>query len=420
MKQKIVHALVVFGLMVISGCGAGMNGEYSPPAQTATSTEMIGQVMEWHYQTPPLREATNTRTITPTRTITLTRTIPPTPEDTPTVSPEYMDMQGYIMFDLEITGSQGVDHMMYIFQFPNQSIMGFLHGVFQDETNGVFIIWSDGTRLWPVGIMGTGGETPCLTSDLFYWGTSSATFLPNGDVVFLKGAPGSLRIVQIDTYYRDETVIAEEADLPAQPISFLLPIENNRLLWAGGTCSAQFECEFDDGIFMTDLQTGNTTSLPGVLDAELASDGERIAYTMQTEDEHSQLVVSPVQDLQGGFTVLDFEQARISDFTWFGSNIGAIVESDGSLQYYFIDLSTGSVEVVAVVHGTNGRVFGSPDESNLLFTAAERLPDGTYRIGLRLWNVETHEITLYENLLGEPSQDPIEITNLMWPYYPMR
>jgi hypothetical protein len=171
------------------------------------------------------------------------------------------------------------------------------------------------------------------------------------------------------------------------------------------------------GFFLTDLETGNTTSLPGILDAELAVDGERIAYTVQTEDEHSQLVISPVLDLQGGFTVLDFEEARISDFTWFGSNMGAIVESGDTLQFYFIDLSTGSVDVLAVVQGMNGRVFEAPDESNLLFTATERLPDGTYRVGLWLWNVETHEFTIYEDLLGEPSQNLVEITNLLWPYY---
>jgi hypothetical protein len=241
MKRQFAYALFIFGLLLMTGCGTGMNEDYSIPSQT----NIAGQVMEWHFQTPPLGGATNSRTTTPTRTITLTRTITPTPENTPTFSPQQMDMQGYIMFDTMITESQGVDHQMYIFQFPNQSIMYFLHGVFQDDIYGSFIIWSEGSELWPVVMGGSGGETPCLTSDLFFWGASAATFLPNGDVVFLKGVPGSLRIVRIDTYYRDEAVIAEESDLPAQPVSFLLPVENDRLLWVGGTCAAQFECEYD-------------------------------------------------------------------------------------------------------------------------------------------------------------------------------
>jgi hypothetical protein len=357
-------------------------------------------------------------------------TLTPSPEPTPTLQSAPVvvrDPSGAVggselaVFGMQ-TRTSGYQNLgVYTFNMTTGSLIQLLgegwnlQGASPDGTS---LLVDQGSSLYSLRL-DSGALTP-LAADAFTWGSTAAVWGADNSLIYLSGQSDAVRLLRIANIGSGEAAV-EITGLPAQPATLLPPVVNNQLLWASGVCTGLGVCTLDGNVYRTDLATGQTVLLDGALDAALAGDGTRLAYSVRSSDTSTVLAYSPSGATADGYTILDAGEDAVSDFAWSADRLAVIMltRSDYTgrtygMRNFMVSVADGGVQEFLETSGMLGRVYWSPDATALLFTATDVLEDGTWRIGLRRLNLMNGAWDVFDETLNLTSADFILLTNTFW------
>ncbi len=401
LKKHIVLLLMAF---LLAACNSGTAAPTFEVAPTQTET-----------QAAPL----------PVETLT------PTPEPSPTLqsAPAVVrDQTGTVggselaVFGLQTRTAGGYQDLgVYAFNMTTNDLtplLGVGWNLQAASPDGASLLVSRGSELYTLQV--ASGTLSLLVTDAFTWGSTAAVWTADNSLVYLSGSASDVHVLRIAKIDSEEAAV-EITGLPAQPAALLPPVVNNQLLWASGACTGLGVCTLDGAVYRTDLTTGQSVLLDGALDAALAGDGTRLAYSLRSSDTSTILAYSPSGATADGYTVLDAGEDSVSDFAWSADRLAVIMltRSDYTgrtygMRNFMVSVADGGVQEFLETSGMLGRVYWSPDDTALLFTATDVLEDGTWRIGLRRLNLMNGAWDVFDETLNLTSADFILLTNTFW------
>jgi hypothetical protein len=278
--------------------------------------------------------------------------------------------------------------------------------------DGKYLLVNRGSSLYR-----TDGSTLTLITDHFFdSGSDSALWLPDGRIAMIisQGLTTSLSIIQADG--SGQTLVSADA----APAEIYPSTDGTRLTWVSGICDSFGQCTYADA-WITDLSSGESTTLTGMSRPLVSPDGQVIAYIYTPEENKSNLAFAYLS----GVPQREYPLAGdvLTDMAWQPGDSWLAVTMDERSDYsgrvtgernYLINALDFSIrQLQSVAPLMNQKIIWSPDGSKLLWLGTI-WQDSSYSISLWEVDVVSGQVVDLSDAIGLKESDYLFVSRAAW------
>jgi hypothetical protein len=278
--------------------------------------------------------------------------------------------------------------------------------------DGKYLLVSVGSALFRTEA--DGADPILITGSFFPFGNRSAIWTTDSLIaaVLSNGSTNALAL-----FNANGASVANLSNPGASPIELYPGSTNDKLYWAGGTCTSAGICTTD-----STWVSGPASSQPltGFAGPALAPDGQTLVGADTASSDQSDLVFADANGTNPRPYPLPGSQ--LLDFAWnpTGGQVAAIVDIvDGysgkvtGNRNFLVDPQTQAISEYATSKLLHPYLLWSPDGSSLAWIGT--LPTDTgFAIGGSLVDKSSKRVSDLEDALGQSSQDYLVVTNADW------
>jgi len=306
--------------------------------------------------------------------------------------------------------SQGV----YLFDLSTQTVAPLLRPGFNFQSaspDGKYLLVNQGNSLYR-----TDGSTLDLLTDQFYsLGKADALWLPDRRVAVILAQGGTTALVLMQADGSGVTPVS----VNSAPMEIYPSTDGTRLTWESGTCDSAVQCNLA-GAWLTDLLSGESQSLNGILRPLVSPDGQAMANVYIPEENKSNLSFYyfdgklPRQYPLAGDVLADMAWQPGSG--WLAVNMFERSDYSGRVtggNNYLINAQDFTTRQLPSIPLLNPNILWSPDGTTLIWLGTNS-QDTLFSIGLWEVDVASGQGVDLGDSLGLTGRDYLFVSNAAW------